>query len=104
MDYINIESENQKSGLIILLVMFHSACPYKKYCLKCFTELQTLFIYLSFFFFLLSNFFFKESIECKQGIVWTEGLLSEFSEFEVGRHHQLIKTRRAAIELIDSCG
>ena len=25
-DYINIESENQKSGLIILLVLFHSAC------------------------------------------------------------------------------
>ena len=43
MDYINIESENQKSGLIILLVLFHSACPYKNYCLMCFTELQTLF-------------------------------------------------------------
>ena len=43
-DYINIESENQKSGLVILLVLFHSACPYKNYCLKCFTELQTLFI------------------------------------------------------------
>ena len=61
MDYINIESENQKSGLIILLVLFHSAYPYKNYCLKCFTELQTLFIYLFiylfkfFFFFLLSN-------------------------------------------------
>ena len=34
-----------------------------------------------------------------------EGLMSEFSEFEVGRHHrQLIKTHRAAIELIDGCG
>ena len=34
-----------------------------------------------------------------------EGLMSEFSEFEVGRHHrQLIETRRAAIELIDGCG
>ena len=33
-----------------------------------------------------------------------EGLMSEFSEFEVGRHHrQLIETRRAAIELIDGC-
>ena len=54
MDYINIESENQKSGLIILLVLFHSTCPYKNYCLKCFTELQTLFIYLfKFFFFYL---------------------------------------------------
>ena len=58
MDYIKIESENQKFGLIILLVLFHSACPYKNYCPKCFTELQTLFIYLFkfFFFFLLSNF------------------------------------------------
>ena len=34
-----------------------------------------------------------------------EGLMSEFSEFEVGRHHrQLIETRRAAIELIGGCG
>ena len=34
-----------------------------------------------------------------------EGLMSEFSEFEVGRHRrQLIETRRAAIELIDGCG
>ena len=40
-DYINIESENQKSSL---LVFFHSACPYKNYCLKYFTKLQTLFI------------------------------------------------------------
>ena len=59
-DYINIESENQKSGLIILLVLFHSAYPYKNYCLKCFTELQTLFIYLFnffFFFYLVCNFF-----------------------------------------------
>ena len=40
-DYIKIESENQKSGLIILLVLFHSACPYKNYYLKYFTELQT---------------------------------------------------------------
>ena len=56
-DYIKIESENQKSGLIILLVLFHSVCPYKYYCLKCFTELQTLFIYLfKLVFFLLSNF------------------------------------------------
>ena len=57
LDYINIESENQKSGLIILLVLFHSACPYKNYCLKCFTELQTLFIYLFkfFFFYLVCN-------------------------------------------------
>ena len=28
MNYIKMESENQKSGLI-LLVLFHSACPYK---------------------------------------------------------------------------
>ena len=34
-----------------------------------------------------------------------EGLMSEFSEFEVGRHRrQLIQTRRAANELIDGCG
>ena len=34
-----------------------------------------------------------------------EGLMSEFSEFEVGRHYrQLIETRQAAIELIDGCG
>ena len=40
-----------------------------------------------------------------------EGLMSEFSEFEVGRHHRqpiyAIETRiprRAAIELIDGCG
>ena len=33
-----------------------------------------------------------------------EGLMSEFSEFEVGRHRQLIETHRAAIELIDGCG
>ena len=52
-DYIKIESENQNSGLIIPLVLFHSACPYKNYYLKCFTELQTLFIYL-YLFFLLS--------------------------------------------------
>ena len=37
LDYIDNESENQKFGLIILLVLFHSACPYKNYCLKCFT-------------------------------------------------------------------
>ena len=68
-DYINIESENQKSGLIILLVLFHSACPYKNYCLKCFTELQTLFIYLFiylfkffFFFYLVSNLHAHETI------------------------------------------
>ena len=48
-DFIDIESENQKSGLIILLVLFHSACPYKNYCLKCFTELQTLFKFFFFF-------------------------------------------------------
>ena len=29
-DYIKIESEIKKSGLIILLVLFHSACPYTK--------------------------------------------------------------------------
>ena len=50
MDYIKIESENQKSGLIILL-LFHSACQYKNYCLKCFTELQTSFCF--FFFYLV---------------------------------------------------
>ena len=34
-----------------------------------------------------------------------EGLMSEFSEFEVGRHHRrLIETSRAAIELIDGYG
>ena len=33
-----------------------------------------------------------------------EGLMSDFSEFKVGRHQQLIETRRAAIELIDGCG
>ena len=58
MDYIKIESENQKSGLIILLVLFHSACPYKKYYLKCFTELQTLFIYL------FINLFFSIYLVC----------------------------------------
>ena len=62
-DYIKIESKNQKSGLIILLVLFHSACPYKHYCLKYFTELQTLFIYLSFF------FFFKGPTKQKKKIV-----------------------------------
>ena len=47
----------QKSGLIIFLVLFHSTCPYKNYCLKCFTELQTLFIYLfNFFFYLVCNY------------------------------------------------
>ena len=31
--------------------------------------------------------------------------MSEFSEFEVGRHHrQPIEARGAAIELIDGCG
>ena len=44
--YIKFESENQKSGLIILLVLFHSAYPYKIYCLKCFTALQTYQYYL----------------------------------------------------------
>ena len=62
---IKLESENQKSGLIIL-VLFHSACPYKNYCLKCFTELQT----LCKFFFLLSNylvcnFLNKSGIHCR---------------------------------------
>ena len=28
-DYINIESKTQKSSPIILLVLFHSACPFK---------------------------------------------------------------------------
>ena len=71
-DYIKTESENQKSGLINLLVLFHSACPYKNYCLKCFTELQTLFIYLSFFF-LLSNKFSIRNImhghKCTQKMI-----------------------------------
>ena len=33
-DYIKIESEKKKSGLIILPVLFNSACPYKNYCLS----------------------------------------------------------------------
>ena len=34
-----------------------------------------------------------------------EGLMSEFSEFVVGRHYQqLIEMRRTAIELVDGCG
>ena len=62
-DYISIESENQKSSPIILLVLFHSTCPYKNYCLKCFTELQTLSIYLSFFFFF---FFSRDQLSRKK--------------------------------------
>ena len=45
--YIKFETENQKSSLIILLVLFHSICPYINYCLY-------LFINLNLFFFLLS--------------------------------------------------
>ena len=36
--YTGTESENQKSGSINLLIWAHSACPYKNYGLKCFTE------------------------------------------------------------------
>ena len=72
-EYINIESENQKSGLIILLVLFHSACPYKNYCLKCFTELQTLFIYL---FIYLFKFFFFFYLVSNYSVVYTIGLTS----------------------------
>ena len=56
-------------------------------------------------------FYFFSSLKKGQYRVQTrhsvdrEGLMSEFSEFEVGRHHrQLIETRRAAIELIGECG
>ena len=45
--YIDTESENQKSGLIIIFFIFHSAC------LKCMPELKTLLIIN--FFFLLST-------------------------------------------------
>ena len=67
MDYIKIESENQKSGLIILLVLFHSACPYKNYCLKCFTELQTLF--KCFFFYLVQITHLAAVFDCRTIIV-----------------------------------
>ena len=56
MDYINIENENQNSSLIILLVVFHSACPYENYCLEQSSKhylFICLFIYLFFFFFYL---------------------------------------------------
>ena len=54
--YIKIESENQKSCMIILLVLFHSACPYKNYCLKYFTEFQSpnIINFVCYLFFLLS--------------------------------------------------
>ena len=34
--HIKFESENQKSSPIILLLLFHSACPYKNCCLYLF--------------------------------------------------------------------
>ena len=37
--YLQIESENQKFSPIIFLILIHSACSYKNYCLKCFLEL-----------------------------------------------------------------
>ena len=51
--YINTESENKKSGLIIIFYTFYSACPCKTYGLKCMPELKTL-DFNFFFFFLLS--------------------------------------------------
>ena len=56
-----------------------------------------LFIYL---------FFLKRvnRVQTRHGVD-REELMSEFSEFEAGRHHrQPIETRRAAIELIGVCG
>ena len=51
-DYIKIESENQKSSLIILLVLFHSACPYKKLLPEVLHRApKHLFIYLNLIFF-----------------------------------------------------
>ena len=35
-----------KIRLYHFLVLTHSVCPYKKYCLKCFPRLQTLYFYL----------------------------------------------------------
>ena len=46
---INSESENQKFGLIIIIFIFHSACPCKNYSLKCIPELKTL-LYLNLLF------------------------------------------------------
>ena len=56
-----------------------------------------LFIYFFFFIKRVNRVQTRHSVD-------REGLMSEFSEFEVGRHRQLIETRRAAIELIDGCG
>ena len=49
-------SKNQRSSLIIFPVLFYSAYPYKNYCLKCFTELQTLLIII--YIYLNINYFF----------------------------------------------
>ena len=69
----------------------------------CFEEA---FIYAFMFVFFFFFFFFKRvnRVQTRHSVD-REGLMSEFSEFEVGRHHrQLIETRRAAIELIGGCG
>ena len=67
----------------------------------CFEE-AFIYAFMCYFF----NFFLKRvnRVQTRHSVD-REGLMSEFSEFEVDRHHrQLIKTRRAAIELIDGCG
>ena len=67
----------------------------------CFEE-AFIYAFMRFFFF----FFFLKRVNRVQTrhSVDREGLMSEFSEFEVGRHRQPIETCRAAIELIDGCG
>ena len=47
--YINTENENQKSGLINIFYIFHSACTFKNYGLKCTPELKTLLTIIFFF-------------------------------------------------------
>ena len=47
--YTATESENQKSGLIFIFYIFHSACTCKNYALKCTLELKILLILNLFF-------------------------------------------------------
>ena len=54
--FIDTESENQKSGLINLFYILHSACPCKNYGLKCTPELKPLLtLNVLFFFYFVCN-------------------------------------------------
>ena len=49
-NYVDTESESQKSGLRLFFYILNSACPCKNYGLKCTPELKTLFATGTFFY------------------------------------------------------